>query len=208
MSMTLTTARTDIRQLLDDTGTDRYSNAMIDEALEVALLEYSKRKPVSRTYVLDSTASRRITLPADFIAMAIVDVEWVSNLADFNDRIAFYATKPDEQWVLETPGNIIPLGETMNIYYHTMHTIDGFNGESGTSVPDSDEGILELGAAGFASLAHATSKVETNNLNPQEAKDMAAHGRDQIERFYAGIGMVESVFSHASWADKTIDRNY
>jgi hypothetical protein len=172
MSMTLASAIADIRVKLDDGSSDRYSDAAITEALEMALSQYAKRKPLLSTYSLDSTNSKRITMPADFIAMAIVEVEWVSSLADFDDSIAFYATYQDSQWVLETPGNTIPLGETLNIYYHAPHTIDGLNSASGTPVPDADEELIELGAAGYASMAHATSLVETNNLNPQEARDL------------------------------------
>jgi hypothetical protein len=197
-----------IRQKVDDTGTLRYTDAMLTENLEMAVKQYSKRKPLLRTYSLDSTNSKRITLPADFIAMAIVDVEWVSILADFNDRIAFYAYKPDEQWIIETPGKIIPLGESFNIYYHALHTIDGLNAAAGTTIPDADEEIVQTGAAGFAALARSYSKVESNNLNQNEAKELAAQGRDRVEQFYTGIGAVESLFAFASWHDQGIDKNF
>jgi len=200
--------RTDIRQMLDDVNTDRYPLAIIDESIELALLQYSRRKPLLRTYSLDSTGSKRITLPADLEAMAIVDVEWVTSLADFNDRIAFYATKPDEQWVIETPGNLIPLGEVLSIHYHALHTIDGFNGAAGTTVLEQDEELVEIGAAGYACIARATQLVETNNLNPLESKDLFALGRDKLDIFLTGIGVVEHAFTHSTWHDKTIDRNY
>jgi len=200
--------RTGIRSLLDDASSDRFTDGVIDESLELALVQYSQRKPLLRTYVLDSTNSKRITLPADFIAMSIVDVELVSSLADFDDRIAFYAYKPDEQWVIETPGNVIPLGETLNVYYNAPHTIDGFASASGTTVPDSDEELVELGAAGYACIARATSKVETNNLNPQEAKDLAANGREKLDQFFSLLVTVEMPFVHSTWHDQTIDKNF
>lgn len=205
---TLATMLADIRLKLDDVSADRYSDNAITEAIEMALSQYSKRKPLLKTYNVDSTNSKRIVLPADFIAMAIVGVEWVTDLADFTDGIAFYATLQDEQWVLETPGNLIPAGETLNIIYHASHTIDGLNSGAGTTVPASDDDLLEHGAAGYAALAHATSLVETNNLNPMEAKDLMLRAQAQIEYFLSSIGSVESIFAHASLNDKSIDRNY
>lgn len=205
---TLAQYLTSISQKVDDTGEDKYTDAMLTESLVMALEQYSKRKPLLRTYTLDSTNTKRIVLPADFDAMAIVEVEWVTSLADFDDRIAFYATKQDEQWVIETPGNVIPLGETLNVFYHALHTIDGLNSAAGTTVPETDEEILQTGAAGFAALARSTSLVESNNLNPQQAKDLSFLGRYLLDIFYVGVGKVEQVFAHASLNDTSIDRNF
>ena len=206
---TLTTITADTRLLLDDPGTDRYTSALIAEGISLALAAYSQLKPLSRTYVLDSTGSKRITLPADFEAKAITAVEWESDLADFTDDIAFYATRQDEQWILELPGNFIPVGEIINIGYETSHTIDGLDGAAGTTIPDEDIALFCLGAAGFSMRARATSKVEDNNLNMSEAADLAKLASNQITFFLKSFGNSPSMpFASASWHIKSIDKAY
>ena len=209
MTTTFASLRSDIRLLLDDPDAEKYTDLQIEECLALALADYSLFKPLNRTYVLDSNGSRRLTLPADFVARAITNVEWQSDAADFSDAVDFYASQEDEQWVLELPGPTIPSGEILIVVYESLHTIDGHEGAAGTSVPDQDVAMLALGAAGYAGLARAISKVEGNNLNPQEAKDLGSLARQQIEAFHAFFGKIPSYpFRTASWHDRGMDKNF
>lgn len=199
--------RTKILALLNDPSLERYTSAQVDAALTYAIEDYSRYKPLTRTYSIDSTGERRITLPADLSSFSIVQVEWVKDA--FNtDMIPFYAYLQDEQWILETCNLTIPLGEVLSLTYYCMHTIDGLNSAAGTTVPETDEDLLVMGAAGEAARSRAFSKVESNNLNPGEAEQLIAFALSMLTKFERTLGRHETGYQTASWNDASIDKAY
>ncbi|HBG75116.1 MAG: hypothetical protein A2X25_14465 [Chloroflexi bacterium GWB2_49_20] len=199
--------RTKILALLDDPTIQRFTSAQIDAALVYAVEEYSRCKPLVRSYSLDSTGAQRITLPADFSSFSIVRVEWVRD--DFHtDEVPFYTYMQDEQWILETCNVTIPLGEVLALTYYCMHTIDGLASAAGTTIPDTDEDLVVLGAAGEAARSRAISKTESNNLNPAEAEQLTAFALSMLHKFERSLGRYETGYQTASWNDTSIDKAY
>ncbi len=178
--------RTAIAALLADATNAIFSTNDIDQALRWALAEYSLRRPLIRTYQfsVDNTTAVHI-LPADFITRHITRVELYNADPDLITELPHYAFIRDEQWMIETR-SAVEAGEVLQISYSAPHTIDNLDSESGTTVPDADETLLELGAAGHAALMRALDRIETINMNPDVVKAYRETAADYLARF-AGL---------------------
>lgn len=207
--LTLAAYRTKVLELLNDPTPDRFTTALVHEALLSALELYSQFNPLQRLYYFDSTGLRRETLPADFQAQAVRRIEWISGSDyTFACDLAFYAYRVDEQWVFEPRDVLIPAGEVLSIHYDTYHTIDGLNGEAGTTIPPADTQLLAIGAAGQACRMRATGQAETNNLNPAETQALLEASARWLAEFELRLGDPQMGFQSASWHDASMDRNY
>jgi hypothetical protein len=161
--------RIGVLALLTDATNAIFSMNDIDQALRWALAEYSLRRPLIRTYMLSVDASTAVhILPADFITRQIVKVELYNSDWDSIVELAHYAYKRDEQWIIETQFGV-DAGEVLQVSYSDVHLIDDLDSAAGTTVPDADETLLELGAAGHAALMRALDRIETINMNPDVA---------------------------------------
>ena len=166
----LTDFRTKVLNLLSDTGNAIFSNDNVDQALRWALSEFSFHRPLIRTYLFIVEATTRIHgLSTDFITRQITNVQLYND--DFNliIDVPFYAYLRDESWVIETR-DYISAGETLQISYSAIHTIDSLDSASGTTIVDADEPIIHIGAAGRAAQMRALDRIETINMNPQVAQ--------------------------------------
>ena len=180
----LSSFRTAILALLSDASNAIFSNDNIDQALRWALSEYSTRRPLLRTYMLDVEISSCIHyLPDDFATRHITKVELYNEDPDSIIELTHYAYKRDEQWVVGT--STISAGEVLQITYSTVHTIDGLDSAAGTTVLAEDEPLLHTGAAGRAAQMRALDRIETINMN----KDVVAAYRQlaaEYLNYFAG----------------------
>jgi hypothetical protein len=177
--------------LLSDSSKVIFSDDDVDQALRWAISEYSLKRPLIRTYQLsvDTTTALHV-LPADFVSRYIVKVELYNADPDSIVELAHHAYKVDEQWMINTRYEV-SAGEVLQISYSAVHTIDDLDAAAGTTVPDSDETLLELGAAGHAALMRALNRVETINMNPDVVKAYRETAADYLTRF-AGLLTIES----------------
>lgn len=175
--------RTAILALLSDAGLVIFTNNDVDQALRWALAEYSFRRPLIRTYIFSVDVFTAIhTLPADFVTRHITRVELYNADPDSIVDLSFYAYRLDEGWMINTR-NMVAAGETLQISYSDVHQVDGLDAAAGTTVPDADETMLELGAAGHAAQMRALNRVETINMNPDVVKTYRDTAKDYLSRF-------------------------
>jgi hypothetical protein len=177
--------RTAILQLLADPGLSIFTNNDVDQALRWALSEYSWKRPLIRLYMfsVDATTSVHI-MPADFITRHVTKVELYNADADLITELDHHALRVDEEWMINTK---LPVeaGEVLQVSYSDVHTIDDLDSAAGTTVPDADETLLELGAAGEAALMRALNRVETINMNPDVVNTYRKTAADYLARFAA-----------------------
>jgi hypothetical protein len=144
--------RTAILALVSDPALAHFTNDDCDTALRWALSEYSRKRPLIRTYMFTVVATTTLhSLPADFITRHITRVELYDADPDLIVPVPFYAYYRDEDWFIQTT-NPVQAGKVLQISYSDIHQVDGLDGASGTTVPDADETLLQLGAAGHALL--------------------------------------------------------
>jgi len=237
MSSPLTRAdfRTKVLALLDDPSLERYTNALVDEALLTALETYSYYNPLINSYLTESDGTYRQYLDTAFVSSAIRNLEWwqysSGSATPVIKQVPFYAYIQDEQWVFETKDILIPEGEVLNIVYETYHTIEdlGSTGVVTSTTPAKDDQLIAIGAAGHASRIRANSQIESNNLNDSEAYFLLSTSNSWLSEFHARISggsdydryLVQKKqfnqnqrnrqnkpFEFSSWNDPTIDTNY
>jgi hypothetical protein len=176
--------RTQILALLFDPALAIFSNDNCDSALRVALLEYSARYPLIRTYQFMVDAATSIhNLPADFITRQIVDVELYDADPDLIKHVPYYAFYRDEGWIVQTVQGDIAAGEVLQISYSDIHQVDGLDAAAGTTVPDADETLLVVGAAGHAAQARAMGTVEIITMNKYVVRDYRLLASDYLTKF-------------------------
>jgi hypothetical protein len=187
MSGTLTTWRSAILTLLDDSPAARFTSAQIDAAIRQALQQYNATRPLVRTYSVDGQDAYQIVLPSDFAAEHITEVV-LDNDSDPPTIITFYAFHKDEQWVIQTRNYLVSSSESILVTYTAPHTLDGLDGGAGTTIPLVDEYAVQIGAAGFALASRATSRTESINLQPEVAQQLLKLSeiyRDQFNKMTA-----------------------
>jgi hypothetical protein len=172
--------RTSILALLSDPSNAIFSMDSVDQSLRWALVEYSSRRPLIRTYQLSVDATTGIhTLPADFVTRHITKVELWNDDPDSIEDLVFYAYQRDEQWFVETQSEV-SAGEVLQISYSATHTIDDLDSAAGTTVPLADEHLIQVGAAGRAAQMRALDRIETINMNKDVVQMYALLAADYL----------------------------
>ena len=175
--------RTSVLALLSDASNAIFSNNDVDQALRWALSEYSSRRPFIRTYQFSVDATTGVhSLPADFIARHITNVQLYDEDPDDIVDVVYHAYQLDEQWIVETNYEV-SAGEVLQISYSVIHTIDDLDAAAGTTLPASDEPFIHVGAAGRAAQMRALDRIETINMNPDVVKMYSLLATDYLSSF-------------------------
>lgn len=188
----LASYRTAVLQLLDDTGLLRYTNLQVDQALRWALGQYSRSRPIMRTYSADGAGTYILELPADFTAFNITRIQ-MDDGTDPPTEVAFKAFYRDESWYVETTERLLASSDTVTVTYDAPHTIDDLDSAAGTTIPDAHEWLIQVGAAGYAARMRAVSRAETVNMQPEVRKQLMEMANQFLTEFSCGIKTVQEV---------------
>jgi hypothetical protein len=183
--------RTAILALLDDAALTRYTNNQVDQALRMALSDYSKARPYLDSLELSTDGNQKLSLPSDLNIFEITRVELWNDVPNLVMEIPYHAEMSEGQWSVTTGASTYASGNTLTITYSSLHYIDGLDGAAGTSVPDIDEEIVEMGAAGYAVQMRSSSRAETINMQPQVSAQLATVAELLLARFK------QSLLSHS-----------
>ncbi len=201
---TIVQYRTKVLAILDDASSTKFSANQVDQAIRDALKEYSNAFPIERSYSYDCDGLDRIVLPADFTAMHVHKVELIPSgdaQADLtvSNEILFIAYYTDEQWVIETPGRTIPADRTIIVYYTSAHFIDGLDSAAGTTIPDTDDELLSIGAAGYALLSRGVNRSEANVYDEDTLSDLQSLAQKYLADFHAMLSGRDKGITFATW---------
>ena len=202
--------RTKVLAVLDDASNTKFSANQIDQAIRGALRDYSNAFPIERSYSYDVDGEDRIVLPADFAAMHVTRVELIPSGESQDDlslanAILFLATHVDEQWVIETPGRTIPIGQTIIVYHTGAHFIDGLDSAAGTTIPTADEEIFCLGAAGYALLSRGVNRSEANVYEGNTVDSLQSLAQKYLHDFRGFLSGHDKGYVAAAWDLDTDD---
>lgn len=164
MSATLATLRARTQQFLLATGVTAWNTETLDEMLRQALAEYSQANPRQVETVLTlPAAGREIALSALPELVAVLDVWWPysSTAAEHwppNRVRGFRLDWDDGQPLLTLTSDAADqpaTGDEVRLWYATPQHLDGLDGAAGTTLPLIHEGLLVMGAAGYAAFGRA-----------------------------------------------------
>ena len=179
--------RTAVLLLLSDATNIIFSNTEVDQAIRWAMMEYSFKRPLLRTYQFSVISSTRIhNLPVDFVTKQVTKVELWNAIEDQIKELTYYAYILDEQWIIETKYPV-QAGEVLQITYSTIHQIDGLDAAAGTTIPLADEAMLEIGAAGRSAQMRAMSRVETINMDKDVVQMYKLMGAEYMASFISQL---------------------
>ncbi len=161
----LTDLRTSVLSLLHDSAKLVFSDDEVDQAIRMALLDYSEALPKTCASVLTLTSDGpEVDLASLPPFQAVVRLYWPW---DANQPYGRQAPNRVLGWETYTDGGsarallslrsgeIPPAGSQMRLHYTLAHVIGGLNGAQQTSLPATHLDLLGRGAAGYAFLCRA-----------------------------------------------------
>ncbi len=182
----LDTFKTRLLTALGDPDGVRYSAAQLEEALRQALEEYSQSIPqILETTLTVVTAGGSQPVSAVKQMQCALEVVYpydpnAANQASYDPWYIY--VKDGSHWLLFGGDAVPQVGELILIRYAASHTLTGLDGAAVTSLPDVDEGLLALGAAGYAAVMRAAAMVQAyGKRNPQD--ESLQHGKLRLEAF-------------------------
>lgn len=186
-SATLTTLRDRVENLLLDTSNVVWATGILDEAIALALEEYSRARPLLAVGTVTPTAStREVSLSALTGLIGVVRVWWPYTAAtpEYPPCWVTWAVF----WNAGTPtlflNGISPDGtKVARVFYSKLHTLNGLASAVATTYPASDDGMLVIGAAGYACLSRAVDAVETQPIVGFGTRNYADQGNELLKCF-------------------------
>jgi len=152
-----------VEDRLQDSGNTRWSTGDTDEAIRTAIAEYSQRQPYETIgTVALSAAGREIDISSLTGLIRVQKVWW-----DYDSGSPGYPPnwRQFEVW----PGSILYIddrsepqnGDTVRVWYTKMHTLNGLDSASATTIPEEDVSTIVTGAAYHAARARAIELAES-----------------------------------------------
>jgi len=188
--MTLTTLRDRVELRLSDSGNAIWATGLIDAGIKLALHEYSQAVPrVIEASITFSSATREL------------DISSLSNVLDIRRVWTPYNSSSPEHppywryfdwWrdleIIYFPDNDEPQNnDVCRIFYGTLHTIDGLDSASATTIKETMVSWFEIGAAGFAAQSRSLDLTEQVVLSRSDIDDIGAWGLERLVEFRAAL---------------------
>lgn len=180
-----------VESTLQDSGHSRWSTDDLDEAIRKALEQYGRRNPhhAIGTVTLSSDG-REIDISSLTGLLRVEKVWW-----DYDSGTPGYPPnwRQFEVW----PGSVLYIddptepsnGDVVRVWYTKVHTINGLDSATATTVPAEDIGYVVIGAGHFAAQSRAVELSESLNVDKDVVKRLDGWADEQGKNFRAGVWM-------------------
>ena len=221
---TLAQIRDRVEAMLMDTANAIYPTTLIDEAINLALDEYSLINPLG--------AETFITLPADGREIAIDSLTGLINVTEVwwpYDSTASSETWPPNRvlgwrlwWddarpvlFLDTRDQEQPqLDDEVRIWYTKRQAIENLNSATATTLQGDHESLIVLGAAGHAAMSRAEDLIEISGTDLYQVGVLATWGSKKLREFKQKLSMIQRssarrgpVYLQSNWLIDKWDSN-
>ncbi len=171
--LNLADLRARVRQVLVDAGATAWEDSQLDQALRLALEEYSRASlrehpaAAPRRVIAALTpgaGAREIdlsTLAAPLLALDRVWFPYNAAVGESPVWARFELWRDEGKPVLFLPDACGDGVSSARLFYRAAHALAGLNGAAATTFPECAENLLALGAAGHACLMRSTDLNET-----------------------------------------------
>ncbi len=172
-------------EALGDPNGTRYSAAQLEEAIRLALEEYSRALPqVREAAITVTTAGSSQEISGVDRLLTVIEVVYPYDPAAANPEPCetWYAySKDGSSWLL-FEDRAPQVGELICVRCAAGHTLAGLDGAALTSLPNADEGLLVQAAAGHAAVMRSAGMVQAyGKRNPQD--EIQQLGKLRLELF-------------------------
>ena len=187
-SLTLTTFTTNLLAFLVDTTNIVFPTGTVTEAIRLALGEYSAALPLIAVGTATPAANKReVSLAALTGIIDVQEVHFPYTAADPEyppNRVLFRTYVTASAFTLFLDSRDPPDGtQVARVFYTMTHTLSGLDSASATTYPASDDGMMMLGAAGFAALARSVEVVGAYQAEITQMTSLKAWGDEQLSQF-------------------------
>ena len=182
---TYTALRDRAEALLLDSTNARFTTATLDEGFQQALVHFSR--------VVPHEVLANITLAADGREIDISSItEYVNILRVWWDYDSSDPTHPPNWRSFEIwPGDILYINDAnepvtddvVRVHYTAIHTLNGLNSETVTTLPNLYDTTLVQGAAAYAALIRAISRTEKLNIDGWTPRRLNDWGNTLLKQF-------------------------
>jgi hypothetical protein len=168
-----------IAEVVGDPSRARYSDAVIEEGLRLALEEYSKVSPqiLETSVTVDSPGRDQVVLLNG--GLWILSVLFPVTDASAPEVESYYAyQRGGNQWLrIGSPAPEPSAGDVITVLYGAAHTVAELDAAHETTVPLADFGLLVQGGAGHAMSIRADSIIEAYGKRTTQDDTFAAARR-------------------------------
>lgn len=175
--MDLATMRVIVRRDLKDEETPyRWSDDELDRHIARAVSEFSEALPLPAKATLPTTSgSREIDVSSLTDRIMVEALEYpTGRFPPSYQRFALWGQ------TLTVFGDEVPDGDSCNIYYGTLHTLDA----EGSTISAKHEDLIAAGAEGYAATSWAGYAINRVNVGgTSAASDFLAWGRERLKQF-------------------------
>ncbi|HUV95806.1 MAG TPA: hypothetical protein VMX14_13405 [Anaerolineae bacterium] len=183
-----------------------YAQDDIDEALRWAIQRYSEVNPDrTETSLTLAADGREVDTSSITDYVQIYRVWW-----NYNSSAPAYP--PDwrnfEQW----PGNILFIkdgdepqsGDVVRVFYTRLHSLDGLDSASATTIPDDAESLIVTGACGY--VAQEREQEQPGRSTPTKLREWAEARLREFERGLRALGRRQASRHSGIAVGPTLDR--
>ena len=180
--------RSRIRLLLGDPDADRFTSNLIDESLRQALDQYTKSWPQIKSASHTVTAAGRdqdLTLTITEPLLTILQVIYPYDAAILTPSYttAYYFTFGAAP-ILHLSGDAVPqVGQKISLTYAAPQYIKDLDTATTTTVHATHEGILCLGAAGYANIMRSSEISEAYGSRASDLSQLVEIGKAFLATF-------------------------
>jgi hypothetical protein len=208
--ITLAGLRRRVRSRLQDLDAGTWSNEDVDEAIRTALEQYSKYAPdhAITTVTLGASDAREVDISTVTDALRIEKVWW-----DYDDASPSYP--PNYRQFEVWPGQVLYINDreepaeydVVRLWYTKMHTVNGLDAATATTIPLDDEGTIVTGAVHFASQSRLAELIETLPAHDDVLEELRRFADEQGTnfRFQAQIELRQYIQRQRAYDQGDID---
>lgn len=190
MATTLAALRDRVEVILADSSNAIFATGDVDEAIRTALHSYSAASPRKRITTLTLTTDTREISTSTITDIIAVEEVWVPY--DSTDPEFPPYRRPFRFWkdsaILYILSQYKPAtSDVVRIFYAALHTLNGLDSASATTVPDEHVSVLAQGAAGYAAATRALDLAEQISVDREVTTRLAAWATNTLTRFNAEL---------------------
>jgi hypothetical protein len=208
MTATLATLTDRVELMIADETNVKFSTTAIAEGIRQALHRYSKKRPRRSITTLTIPADGREVSVASITGLLDVSEVWLPYTASSPEeppnRLAFELWYDEKLLYFPSTANggyEPQAGEVARIFYTRLHTLDGLDSATATTLPPDDETLLAIGGAAYAVLAQARRVSEAVTLADQVplSDQVIKWSRERLREFEAGLNATAARGQGVPW---------
>jgi hypothetical protein len=189
--LTINEYRADMLTILGDAGARRYTDSILDMGLREALGPYKAYFPRKETITMKAAEVNGTSVTLS--GMLPQDAEIITIRTNSGNWLDYGEYRTDQKIYIQVYSkDYIPAaGETLKLEIRNPHTIKGFLNGTITTIPDTHENTVCLGASGYAMRIRARSITEVFGKRPEDREALMNQADSMITEYFSQLATLQ-----------------